>query len=647
MVNLKKVLGLTFIFLVGTGLLTAVNHPLWPTPPAHTAVAQTTAVAVLGGTFQKWQPLVVDFNGPFANETDDAPNPFLDYRLQVTFTGPQGQTYTVPGFFAGDGQGHGSGNVWRVIFSPDAAGGWQYTASFRSGTDVAVELDPAAGAPHSFDGAGGSFTVIPATCDSPGFTYWGRLEYVGGHYLKFADGGYWIKGGADSPENFLAYAGFDNTYDQGGQISNFLHHYPDHVADWQPGDPLFSSNVTGVDAKGIIGALNYLAQKHVNSIYFLPMNLGGDGQDTYPFLGPGNTAYDKTHYDISKLEQWRQVFEHAQNKGIALHFVLAETELENERWFDNGTLGVERKLFYRELIARFGYLLAIKWNLSEENDFSLANIQAFSDYIRALDWAGHPIGVHTPADDTTDYEPLLGDGRITSTSIQYSVGLASSHVDTWRFLSTQVGEPWVLDMDENMEPLTDDNANYLRKRILYPILFSGGNIEWYMGYYELPLGGDLNLESFRTREAMWDFTWYARRFLYENVPFWEMVSQDDLLTGENISLGQGQVFASPGQVYAVYLPVADGGGQLNLGGVGGTFRQRWFNPRTGEFAGDPIWVNGGGSVSLGHPPYEEGTDWVVLWQHTAVLPATFPQTAGGNTAFLPLVMDICPPRAMP
>ena len=31
------------------------------------------------------------------------------------------------------------------------------------------------------------------------------------HYLKFVDGGYWLKGGADSQENMLGYADFDNT----------------------------------------------------------------------------------------------------------------------------------------------------------------------------------------------------------------------------------------------------------------------------------------------------------------------------------------------------------------------------------------------------------------------------------------------------
>ena len=51
----------------------------------------------------------------------------------------------------------------------------------------------------------------------------------------------WIKAGTDSPENFLGYAGFDNTTDLGGiatlGLVNGLHQYAPHVADWRAGDP--------------------------------------------------------------------------------------------------------------------------------------------------------------------------------------------------------------------------------------------------------------------------------------------------------------------------------------------------------------------------------------------------------------------------
>lgn len=634
----RKLVFFLFVFLFCTGGVTAVafsQNDNEVTPSA------SGTQATISGELLKWHPVSLDFAGPTANETDDNPNPFLDFRLSVTFTGPQGQLYEVPGFFAGDGQGNGTGDVWRVIFAPDSTGTWHYEASFHSGTDIAVDLDLQNGTPHSFHGESGTFHISNPNCEQPGFLEHGRLEYVGAHYLKFADGDYWLKGGVDSPENFLAYAGFDNTVDQGGIVPDFLHYYPSHVADWQPGDPNFMSADTGVDGKGIIGALNYLAQQEINSIYFLPMNLGGDGQDVYPFINAGNNAYDKTHYDVSKLHQWGIVFEHAQNKGIALQMVLAETEFDNMTWLDFGGLGVERKLYYRELIARYGYLLAIKWNLSEENNYSINQLNMFAEYIRALDWNEHQLAVHTHLDDFSDYEQLLGDEKFTNTSIQYTSDMANLIVDNWRVQSANAGQFWVLDMDENFTSLTSWNEDDLRVEILYPVYFSGGNIEWYLGYHNLPLGGDMRLEDFRTREKMWRYTRYARSFIEAYLPFWEMQPRDDLLIGEDISRGEGQVFAKPNEIYAVYLPIADGTGQLDLSGTSGVYSKRWFDPRNGVFVGTPQTFLAGGVVNVGAPPADANMDWVVLIDRVESAGENG-RVLGSSHLYLPIVLSPCP-----
>ena len=72
-------------------------------------------------------------------------------------------------------------------------------------------------------------------------------------------------------------------------------------------------------------------------------------------------------------------------------------------------------------------------------------------------------------------------------------------------------------------------------------------------------------------------------------------------------------------MYAIYLPKADGTGTLNLAGAAGEFQQRWYNPRTGEFEGDPQTVNGDGLVELGKPPREQGEDWAILIQSVAAV----------------------------
>ena len=69
----------------------------------------------------------------------------------------------------------------------------------------------------------------------------GKLRYVNKHYLQFAGSrDYFLKAGANSPEVFLGYQGFDATPSDRA--------YPVHIKDWQVGDPLWHAT----KGKGII-----------------------------------------------------------------------------------------------------------------------------------------------------------------------------------------------------------------------------------------------------------------------------------------------------------------------------------------------------------------------------------------------------------
>ena len=121
----------------------------------------------------------------------------------------------------------------------------------------------------------------------------------------------------------------------------------------------------------MIGALNYLSEKGANAFSFLTYNAGGDGDNVWPFVIREN----KYHYDCSKLDQWQILFDHAQSMGLYAHFKTQENENDDNRIghdqnngvviesFDGGELGPQRIIYYRELIARYGYLLALNWNL--------------------------------------------------------------------------------------------------------------------------------------------------------------------------------------------------------------------------------------------------------------------------------------------
>ncbi|NJK84721.1 MAG: hypothetical protein HC906_00800 [Bacteroidales bacterium] len=172
-----------------------------------------------------------------------------------------------------------------------------------------------------------------------------------------------LKGGADSPENLLGYYGFDGTrYGKPDKriINNDsvypeLHRFNAHLNDWKEGDPVWKGN----KGKEIIGALNYLSSMGMNTVYFLTMNVLGDGEDVWPWTDRN----ERYRFDCSKLDQWEVVFDHMESLGLMMHVVTQETE--NECLLDVGGLDVQRKLYYRELIARFSHHLAITWNLGE------------------------------------------------------------------------------------------------------------------------------------------------------------------------------------------------------------------------------------------------------------------------------------------
>ena len=145
-------------------------------------------------------------------------------------------------------------------------------------------------------------------------------------------------------------------------------------------------------------------------------------------------------------------------------------------------------------------------------------------------------------------------------------------------------------------------ADRHRRDYTWPIYLSGGDLEYILD--EL-----LKTDNYRKYEPVWKYTWNARKFLEQNLPFWEMEPMDELLTGAATYQGKnnlvtGQVFAKLGEIYAVYLPAGGATGILDLSATRGEFLQRWYNPRTGEFAASSRVIAAGKAVALGSPPSE-------------------------------------------
>ena len=601
---------------------------------------------VIGGELKQWHDVVLTLEGPSAHEADTDPNPFADYRMDVTFTHESGEpSYKVPGYFAADGNAAEtsaeSGDRWRAHLSPDKTGNWDYRISFSL-----------KGEPTEWDGISGSFQVSGTDKVVPDLRAKGRLQYVGERYLKFAGTGeYFLKAGADAPETLLAYEDFDGTYAakepgverQGEAVTTGLKSWGPHVGDWQTGDPSWKEG----KGKGLIGAVNYLSGKGCNVFSFLTYNAGGDGDNVWPHI----SRDDKLHFDCSKLDQWGIVFSHATAKGMYLHFKLQETENDDlnhrdeastQQALDGGDLGVQRKLYLRELIARYGHNLALNWNLGEENTQSTQQIRDMAGFIRETDPYGHNIVLHTyPNQQDAVYNPLLGDPSVlTGLSIQNS-DVSDTHKEAvhWVTRSEASGHPWVVAHDEsgNAGTGTPPDPDYpgmeeavaalkanenspklptideIRSEVLWGNLMGGGaGVEYYFGY-RLP-ENDLGAQDWRSRELTWDYSRFALAFFKDHdIPFWEMKNADERV-GNEAHDNSVYCFAKPGEIYVVYLPPEARPVSLDLGGAEGSFRVQWYNPRTGGALqeGSITEVTGGTVADLGSPPADLKADWVIL-----------------------------------
>lgn len=594
--------------------------------------------ADISGDLKTWHKVTLTVDGPEAKETDTNPNPFIDYRMTVTFTHESGEpSYQVPGYFAADGNAANSsataGNKWRAHVSPDRPGKWGYEVAFVRGKGVALEPFATGSAIPPTNGLKGSFEVTASDKSGRDFRAEGRLNYVGQHYLRFAGSGkYFLKAGPDAPETLLAYVDFDGTEAKKKNVP--LKTWQPHVRDWGEGDPTWKEG----QGKGLIGAVNYLAAKGCNSMSFLPYNAGGDGDNVWPFV----SRDDKFHYDCSKLDQWQIVFDHAQAKGIFLHFKLQETENDDNirngkaevpTSLDDGDLGPERKLYCRELIARFGYELALNWNLGEENTQTPQQQRDMARYIHDVDPYDHLIVVHTfPNQQDKVYPKLLGDQSVlTGASLQNDWDVAHARTLKWVTASAEAGKPWVVANDEQgpaslgvppdagyeghsgiaKEGENSYDRHDIRKQTLWGTLMAGGaGVEYYFGY-KLPQN-DLVCEDFRSRDQSWDDCRIAISFFQKNqIPFWEMTNVDRLLTSEHSSTTYG--FAKPDELYLLFLPQG-GDVSLDLQDAKGKYQVQWFNPRTGGDLqdGSVLEVIGGQNVDLGKAPSEADQDWLVI-----------------------------------
>ena len=422
------------------------------------ASQQVVAGGDLGdlGSVERWEKLEVDLLGPTSVGLSETANPFT-VEVTATFSGPGG-TFAVPAFYAGDGGGGMDGDIWRARFSANAIGDWTLTTS---------SVDPI------LDGYNATFQVVDtASCDPlepgelPDFTCTGRLSYQDDYYLRFADGTYWLKGGVDDPEDFLA-----------------------------PGQTV------GFNTKQ--EAIQYLADEGLNSLYFMTSNVGGDRNNVWPWV----TARDSEHFDVAKLDGWDLILDDLQAHGIVLHLVFED---------DSAWKGFNRDLYYRQIVARFSHHNGLIWNISEEynESYSADEVKVFAQMISDLDPYDHPLTVHHQG-STSKWDPFYGDDRFDLTSFHTSKSPQNSLAIAARQQSATAGRPIAVSFDETGDHTGTQDEN---RHLVWSIYLGGGMYE----IHTRPL------TDYRDWEAYFRDLMRARTFL-EALPFWEMLPSNQLL----------------------------------------------------------------------------------------------------------------------
>ena len=378
--------------------------------------------------------------------------------------------------------------------------------------------------------------------------------------MKFADGGYWIKAGLDDPENFLGRP----------------------FGDWE----------------GKKRAIDYLNSKGCNSIYVMTNTIApGDGNDTWPWLGDtpkqARANGSRSRYDVQKLARWEDFFSYCQNKGVVLHIVL----LDDSAWHD-----FDHRLYYREMIARFGHHPAVIWNIGEEADeaYSSKTQLAHAAMIRELDPYDHPLTVHAWPD-----WPYMGNGNFDLTSIQTKPGGATDFTTARmpdinaiviqnRKASAAKGRPLAVMIDEppRITLVNKATRHKFRSTILYAVFLGGGGYEL---HYQDP-GTQRGKTTLKALAPMLDDLRLAREFV-ESLPFDQMAPHNELLS----AAGGGYCLARPGQAYGIYLKEG-GSARLDLGKVSGAYQIEWYEVTTGATRQGAL-IKGGAERSLGKPAF--------------------------------------------
>lgn len=279
------------------------------------------------------------------NANSGSPNPF-DLVVNAQVTAPSGRTYTIPGFFDGNGSGGSTGNIFKVRIYTDEIGTWRWTTSSsvaglsgRSGT-ISVS--------GKLAGAFGRGPIIENPARPRTFMYQeGQPVFLAAKFLDTA---------APNPIKYS------------------------HT--------MFSEKLTEANRQALLS--RHLGMS-LNKINVYVANKGDYGNmSTTPWVGTA-ASNDKTRFDLARWRTYDQWMVKMRDSGVLAHL-----------WFfaDDSNFGnlpdADRQRLIRYAMARLSgyantaFILALEW----QEGWSTTEVNNFANFMHQNNPWARLVSVH-------------------------------------------------------------------------------------------------------------------------------------------------------------------------------------------------------------------------------------------------------------
>lgn len=560
--------------------LTTEAHGATPQP------AEQTSSAAQEPTLhaQTWRAVEITLTS-----TTTYADPYRDVDVSATFTGPNGQSMEMPGFWDG-------GNTWRIRFAPPTAGRWEFTTTSTDAANTGL------------DGHHGTILTERYSGDLPVYRHGFLQPSSNARYMTYADGTpfFWL--GDNEQANLTGQTRLDSS-----------------------NDPRYSSQFKGIVDTRVKQGFNLIwneafANNGINS------NEGGPAwtDNTFQTLNPG--FWDNIDQRIGYIA----------DKGVVDALTMGVGSSLTEATKDQLP---EYQRLARYMVARYAAYPMV-WLTAQEFDSPGTCAQCWEQVAKVFaetDPYRQPTTLH-------NFPVYAGGGVEPRDQSWYGlVALQEGHnrvdgvADYWLKQYQQTPTRPVVEAEANYEGIDvfwDNHAivqNWQTRESAWKARVGGAagtdygaaGVWWTCNTADDP---DWNCQNFGSTP------WYEGLFLpgaaqmghlksfFTALPWWRLAPAPNAVTWADTAPTDTQIaFASSTpdrSATVVYYPHRLDGGDPYTGTLTGLARGayslKWFDPRTGQYtsAGSVVVTDARGSMQLPSEP-TAADDWALLVTRSA------------------------------